>query len=96
MIELPRAPHDISYELFTHAGSSDPIDVLGDRDGSAVLVICHFDGGPMHVLFSGTDEPVDAEDSMPLDFYTVIEISSATRFMTLACRRPASAYWYVA
>jgi hypothetical protein len=77
-------------------GNSDPIDVLGDRDGSATLVVCLADGGPCSFVFAPTDELVDAELSTPLDFYNIVEASKHTRYMTVwTAAGGASLYWYV-
>jgi len=95
VIELPAAPTSVQREGLTVTNSS-PIDVFEDRSGVASLVICYDTGASVQAIFSATDDPVDASDSMSLDTYTIFQISKATRYMTLfATSSPASVYWYV-
>jgi hypothetical protein len=96
MIELPSAPTDVTVEELDFS-NSDPIDVLGDRDGTATLVLGIVDDSAVvQILFSATVAPINASESIPIGAYTVLTISKATRYMTLfANGADASVAWYV-
>jgi hypothetical protein len=96
MIELPSPPTDVTVEELAFSNSS-PIDVLGDRDGTATLVLGIVnDSATVQVLFSAVNEAINASVSIPIGAYTVLTISKATRYMTLfANGADASVAWYV-
>jgi len=94
VIELPRAPTDVNVENLILANST-PIDVLEGRSGVATLVLCHPSGFAVQAQFDSASSPIDASDSIPVDTYTVLEISKATRYMTLFGNGATSVYWYV-
>jgi hypothetical protein len=95
VIELPGAPTDVSFQDLAFSNNG-PYDVLGDRDGIATIVICATTAVQAQILFSATSDPIDATIGMPLDDYTIVEISKPTRYMTIyADGADALVYWYI-
>jgi hypothetical protein len=94
VIELPHAPTDVTRTNLTLTNSS-PIDVLEDRSGVATLIISHPSGAAVQAQFDSDNAPIDASDSIPLGVYTVLEISKATRYMTLFGNGATRVYCYV-
>lgn len=94
MIDLPGAPVDVNFNELV-AGDNPPIDVLGDRDGVATLVL--YNTVRLHCVFGPTDESVDPSDGMPLPAadYVILGISKLTRFMTVEAQSLSAIYWYV-
>jgi hypothetical protein len=94
MIELPHAPTDVTRESLTFTNSS-PIDVFENRSGVATLVIGHPTGAAVFAEFSDSSDPIDASNSIPIEPYTILEISKATRYMTLFGNGTTTVWWYV-
>jgi len=94
MIYLPAPPQGATREIVV--GNSDPIDVLGDRDGLATLTVFHYDPTDhVRFVFSATDELVDADEAPLIPPYAIVSISKQTRFMTLWTPFETVVHWYV-